>query len=424
MDKSRILVDLGMISSTMLETDLKNPVQIRYQAILDHEIDGELLKKAWNRTKRVYPLIDAVLYFEHGKEGEYPDLKAVREYGTDHLFLIKAQGGVNDPIHTKVPVRPLTDAMGGRLIGVNYSGRTVSISSFHILTDGSGINMIFSTLLYCYLALYTGHEDEVPPVELREGRSVEQYYNSSFINTVYESDYTPTPLYTLPLGCRGFIDRDMVNDENIYIGSLHIPADEFIRYCKENGANPSSMICALSAKAAYAINPDTKEDVVVALTMALKQMFGLEETISNAVRMSLAYATYEDVTEKPISETAQKIRRDTGTQRTKDYIVSFCRVFETYQYQPKIRPRVVTYIGKFDIGDNTRHVVDFNMETNGHYVVYMIQLQGEFVFIVQYGKATEKYLNEFNRIFHEAGIHSTVSSTTHTVEKDAPGPVL
>ena len=213
-------------------------------------------------------------------------------------------------------------------------------------------------------------------------------------------------------------------DENIYVGSLHVSAEDLIRCCKENGANPSSLLCALSAKAAYHINAGKKDDVVVSLTMALKKMFGLEETISNAVRLSLSYASYDDVMNKPISAAAQKIRKDMDLQRSKDYIVSFCRLFETYQYIPQVRPRVVTYIGNFDIGDNTKHIVDFNMETEGHFVVYTIQLRDQFVFVVQYGKATEKYLNEFDRLFKEMGIRSEISSPVHTVLKDVREAVL
>lgn len=424
MEKNNILVDLGKISGTMLETDLKNPVQIRYQAVLDHDIDDHMIKEAWERTKRVYPLIDAVLAYEHLEHGMFPDIEAVQKYGDDHLYLVQADGGANHPVKTRVPVRPGTDAVGRRLICISYFERTVTISTFHILTDGSGISMIFSTFLYSYLALYTGHEDARPPVELREGRSIKEYYNARFLDTVFSAEYTPTPIYTLPLGCRGFFDEDMVNDENIYVGSLHVSAEDLIRCCKENGANPSSLLCALSAKAAYHINAGKKDDVVVSLTMALKKMFGLEETISNAVRLSLSYASYDDVMNKPISAAAQKIRKDMDLQRSKDYIVSFCRLFETYQYIPQVRPRVVTYIGNFDIGDNTKHIVDFNMETEGHFVVYTIQLRDQFVFVVQYGKATEKYLNEFDRLFKEMGIRSEISSPVHTVLKDVREAVL
>jgi hypothetical protein len=40
------------------------------------------------------------------------------------------------------------------------------------------MTMILRTFLYAYLALRTGHEDENPVVELREGRSPQEYYTN------------------------------------------------------------------------------------------------------------------------------------------------------------------------------------------------------------------------------------------------------
>lgn len=423
MDKNRILIDMGRICETLLESDLKTKVQLRSTLKLDHMIDGDLLREAWNRTKRVYPLIDAVPGYEHDSEGILT-LERARKYGNDHLFLLSPTGGVNDPVYSREPIHPYTETTGRRIISVSYFDSSITISSWHILVDGGGLNMIISTLLYIYLSLYTGEEDKHPMVELTEGRRPEEYYMADLLSHVFKQEYTPVPLYSLPRGCKGFFDEDMYNDENVYSGSLRLDAEDLIRICKETGANPSSLLCALSARAAYNQNPDTREDIVVGLTVALKHTLGIDGYISNAVRNALAYVTYDELNGKPLAETAQRIRKDVDTQRSKDYIVTLCRFFDTYQFVPTVRPRLVTYMGEFNIGRHTSHIVDFNMESTGHYVVYLLQLGKVFLFHIQYGRATERYLEEFRQVFEALGIRTEISRPAHAISPGVDSAIL
>nr|WP_027870897.1 hypothetical protein [[Eubacterium] cellulosolvens] len=423
MDKNRILVDLGRICETLLESDLKTSVQMRFTAVLDHEIDGELLCRAWDRTKKVYSLVDAVPGYEHEEAGPL-DPEKVRKYGTDHLYLLKAESGANDPVRSKEPVRPYTDAVGRRIICVSFHEKTVCISSWHILVDGGGLNMIFRTLLYIYLTLYTEQEDTITTVELTEGRKPEDYYQADLLGHVFSQEYTPVPLYSLPRGCRGFFDEDMYNDDNIYNGSLRIDKDDLISVCKQNGVNPSSLLCALSAKAAYNLNPDRREDVVVSLTVSLKPALGLDGCISNAVRNALSYVTFEDLKKGTAFDAAKRIRKEVDSQRSKDYIVTLCRFFDTYQFVPAVRPRLVSYLGDFDLGMHTCHITDYVIDTTGHYVVYLQQVGDQFLFLVQYGRATGRYLEEFRRLFEELGIRTEVARPAHAISKGTDHAVM
>lgn len=426
MDKSKVLYDLGTMCDTMAH-DFFNPVHLRYTVTLDHDIDDELIKKAWDRTKRVYPIIDGVFGFDSGDASFYLNLRPEEreKYLSDHIYVMKAEGGVNNPVKTKVPVVPATDIVGGRVICISYYERTVSINAYHMLVDGSGLNAIFCTFLYSYLALYTGHEDRNPVVELREGREIKDYYIPASSELVFSQEYTPVPLYTLPLNCKGFDDEDMVNDgNNIYCGNVSVSAADFMQFCKENGANPSSMICTLLAKAAYALNPDETNDMIFGLTISVKKMLGIEDSIANAVGSAIAYTTRDAVTNNTIAEVSQKIRSEINTQRTKDQYISHFRTFCTYRYGYDFKPRTVTYIGGLNIGDNNKHIVDFNMETNGRSNLYLMQLNDRFILTLQYGMATQKYLNEFNRIFTELGIKSEISHPAHHVLQDSMTAVL
>ena len=184
------------------------------------------------------------------------------------------------------------------------------------------------------------------------------------------------------------------------------------------------MLCAVSAKAAYAVNPDERSDVVLGMTIALKKMFGLENCISNLSEIMYSYVTYDDIVNRTIGETAKKIRRDAEYQRSRDYFISYARLFDTYMQVPMFKPRGVTYMGTLNIGDNNSHIVDFEMETDASNVVFMIQLHDRFILTFQYGKATGKYLDEFRKIFLELGINAEITRPIHYVPKDSQFAVL
>lgn len=430
MDKDRIILDMGTLSGSLIKHDLFNPIHLRYTVTFDHDIDEELLKKAWDKTKKVYPVIDSVLEFDHGNADFYRKLAVMKPeeripYLSDHMYLMRAEDGVNDPVKTKVPVNPGTQIVGGRIINISFYERTVSISAYHVLVDGGGLNMIFSTFLYSYLASYTGHEDENPIVELTEGRKLEDYYVEADSQLIFAQEYTPVPLFTMPFMCKGFRDKDMFNDGiNVYSGSVDISAADFMKFCKENGANPSSMLCTLLAKASYALNPEENRNIVFGLTLSARKMLGLENTIANADGCAIAYTSRDDIENKSVADVSQKIRKDLDMQRSKDYYVSYGRLIKTYKVAPDFQAMTVTYVGKVNIGDNNSHIVDFSMETNGDTNLYLMQLNDKFILTLQYGKATEKYLNEFNKIFTEYGIKSEISHPAHYVDKDSNEAVL
>lgn len=425
MDKNKVIADLGFINETTLGQDLFNPIHIRYTAVLDHDIDEELLKKAWEKIKRVYPVIDAVVELESGNVDFYMDPAVREKHSKDHVYLVRPESGKNDPVKSKIPVAPGCELVGGRLICVSFYERTVALSAYHALVDGGGLNTILTALLYEYLALYTGHEDENPIVDLTEGRVMDDYYQGATLDYVFSQEYTPVPLYTLPLGCTGFLDDDMVREnDNVSSGTLNVPVKEFIKFCKENGANPSSMMCALLARAAYALNPEVRDDIVFDLTISVRKILGLEKTVANAVGLAVAYTTRDDVMNKPIAEISRKIRKDVDMQRTKDYYVSLRRLFFTYKRAPSYKARTVTYIGALNVGDNNRHIVDFDLGTNSIYNLYLMQLNDRFVLTLQYGKATEKYMNELLKIFSEYGIKAVVTLPAHYLAKDSKTPVL
>ena len=427
MDHRKNLVDLGEMLGSEIIYDLDNPYHLRYTAELDHEIDGGLLAEAWERTKRVYPLIDAVLVFDRGDLDDYKSIKNEDRpsYCHDHMYLAAAEKGENVPVKTKVPVAPGTAAVGGRLVCISYYGNSVSLSAYHTLVDGGGMNMIFSTFLYAYLALYTGHEDPSPVVELREGREIAEYYTPSLFDLVYARDYTPMPIYALPRGCKGFRDPEMANEAGrLLAADLAVNAADFMALCKSSGANPSSMLCVLIAKATRDLYPEGWDSLAYNLTVSVRKAFGLENAISNSVSCAAACITREELEQETLAAVSQKVRRDLDSQRGWDYFASFYRVFDTYRYTPVFIPRTVTYIGGLNVGENNRHITGFSMAANGDCNLYLMQLNDRFHLCLEYGRATGKYLDAFVRVFSELGVRAEITRSQYEVDPDVEEPVL
>lgn len=378
----------------------------KFSVRLDHEIEPELLQKAWDKTKAVYPLIDCIPDMVNGEIVFYRDDRK------------------NTPVKSLRPIDPNADICAGRAFSVTYCGNTVAMSSFHSVVDGGGINMIFSTLLYFYLALYTGESDDAPPVEIREGRRPEEYYKS--LSSIEIGDFEQKPLvgYTKRKGM--FIDLDMTEDENgdIAISRIKVPVDTFISVCRNIGANPSAMLAVIMSKAAYELHPDRKGDLAFVLTMSAKKVFDIPDSIANCSANLLVPVRYDDIMGDDINLAARKIRSVIDYQRNADYIKTLAAFYETYDWILAKRYAILTYIGKIDVGKNTKHITGFEMTDDSKCSLYMTELNGKFILSFQFGKVTEKYMQTVIGILSGFGIEAEIETAPYPVMKDSDRAIV
>jgi hypothetical protein len=64
------------------------------------------------------------------------------------------------------------------------------------------------------------------------------------------------------------------------------------------------------------------------------------------------------------------------------------------------------------------------METDGHFVVYMVQLKNKFIITFQHDNVTENYLNEMKKVFDELGIKAEITQPVSKVLVDSQTAVL
>ena len=376
----------------------------RFSVTLDHPVDPGLLAEAWEKTKKVYPLIDCV---PDRVDGEIVFYRDSRE---------------NPPVRSAKPVRPGTEAVGERAFTLAWDGCTVAMSSYHSVVDGGGINAIFSTLLYTYLSLYTGEQDPEPPVELRENRNPGDYYVS--LSSVGTGDFEQQPMiaYTKRKGM--FIDLDMAPDEkgDITLAQVRVPVDAFMAACKGIGANPSAMMTILMSRAAYRLHPGRKGDLAFILTMSARKAFGIPDTIANCSANLLIPVSYVDLMEGDLCEASRKIRSVIEKQRSADYIRTLAAFYETYDWILAKRYAVLTYIGSLNIGKHTGHIRSFEMTDDATCSMYMMELNGDFIISFQLGEVTEKYMKEITGILSEFGVRAEILTPPHPIAKDCDLP--
>jgi hypothetical protein len=283
--------------------------------------------------------------------------------------------------------------------------------------------MIFSTLMYFYLALYTGEGDENPPVETRENRSPEEYFQP--LATIETGEFEQQSLITYKKRKGMFIDLDMTANEqgDIEIARVKIPVDAFIASCKKIGANPSSMMTILMSKAAYKLHPDRKGNLAFILTMSARKAFDVSDSIANCSTNLLIPVEYEDIMGEDIREAAKKIRMTIDYQRSGDFIKTLAAFYETYDWILAKRYAVLTYIGKLDVGKNTKHIKGFEMTDDATCSMYMMELNGEFVLSFQFGKVTKKYMETVTDILSEFDLKAEMETAPYPIMKDGDAAV-
>jgi hypothetical protein len=325
----------------------------------------------------------------------------------------------NPPIKSSKPLKPGTDVCAQRAFVITYYQNTVAMSSFHSVVDGGGINMIFSTLMYFYLELYTGEGDEEPPVETRENRSPEEYFQP--LATIETGEFEQQSLITYKKRKGMFIDLDMTANEqgDIEIARVKIPVDKFIAACKNIGANPSSMMTILMSKAAYKLHPDRKGNLAFVLTMSARKAFNVTDSIANCSTNLLIPVEYDDIMGEDISIAAKNIRGIIDYQRNSDFIKTLAAFYETYDWILAKRYAVLTYIGKLDVGKNTKHIKGFEMTDDATCSMYMMELNGEFVMSFQFGKVTKKYMETVSDILLEFGLKAELETPPYPIMKDS-----
>lgn len=369
---------------------------------LDHDINGDELALAWEKTKRVYPLLDCVPVLQPNKD----------------IVFIKQEGN-NIPIESRIHVKPCSKLTFGRAVAVSYYEKVLTVTAYHAVVDGHGLMDISRNLCFNYLAIHTGNSDEGYEIRNEESAEVESYYKPE--STIHIGDYSPQPLVMLPLGESMLVDGSMSRKagEEDRAAKIRVPVADFIGLCKKNKTNPSSMFSYIMGKAIYLVNPAQKDPIALSVTVDYRRTFRTEQSVAPCSADAMVVVKHDDIMVKPMEQTVGKIRSMINIQRSDDYIKTVTAMTRALVCFRKNVCAVVSYIGQFDVGSNTKHVEDFCIYNIAANTMFITELADEFRIMLKLGSATEKYTHAMKEILKELGIKSEVYADTYEIYPEA-----
>lgn len=386
--------------------DEHEPVHPTIKAELNHTIDCAALERAWENTKRVYPLIDLI-----------PD-----DYDEEVIFF--KSDGDSRPIKSRNTLKIVSEASLYRGVSLTYYGSTITLSLYHSIADEQGLNEIFKTLMYYYLCAYTNTSDDTP-VMTKENRVPEEYYiQNTMLNC---SDYKPQPVKLYKDIRHIFNDMSVVNDENcaITIGEMEISFKEYDELCKNTGSSPDELFTYVMAKTIYNMYPDEKNKLSFGLMTDFRETFNVSDTIAPCSKKMPLVLTYDDVMNCTMNTAIRKITDTRQYQKSADYIKSHVALENTYSVL-NIRNAClsINFSGAFDIGEKNSYIRNISMHDYSIRSVFMMLLNDTIKVSFQYGTATDKYMNAVKDTLNGLGIKADITAKAYPVSAETEKPIV
>ena len=219
---------------------------VRLEVQMKDVVDGETLQKAVENTSKRYPYLslqmkknETELYYE---ENPAP----VVLLNTDRQITLAAE------------------ETNFHVWAVCFKDDRIFLDIYHGIADGTGMYMVFSTLLYYYCEGRYGIQDHTGIRTLEDEIRPEE--SADPVDLFPEMDPSKIPAPSLPA----------IND-------VKIPEAEFVRFCQEYEASPGTMLSLLMTRAIHSIHPQTERPFNSSYVYNGRPMLGAPETHHNCV---------------------------------------------------------------------------------------------------------------------------------------------
>lgn len=387
--ENKFIFDAGKVT-WLWSADKNDSIHLRLSFGFDHKIDECKLLSAWKKTMKVYPLLDCI---PNGNSG--------------HMIFSSAPDSIR-VIEIDSPVTPCTELSAGRGISLSYHDDVITLAAYHSLMDGTGMISVVKTLIYNYCCIYFGENFDSSGFMITENRNPEEYYKTQ--HNIKLGKYTPMPMATFPENEEFFFDPQMKPpaEGKIISSCLSIPVENFIAFCKKHKATPSVMLCILFGRAAYGLSDSERRSMAFAVTMDLREATETKDAIGQFSASGILTASYDEIMNAPLSETASSLRSALNKQRSKDYIKTSIAMFRTYDMFQTTCSAVISYEGKIDFGSCGAHIQQMSMLNNTSNTLHMVEFKNNFLLFCQFGLATERYMNAIFNELKKADIDAKI----------------
>lgn len=405
-DNKKIIFNGGPFQSYWW-ADEHEPIHLAVKAELVDKIEPAALKKAWDKTKRVYPVIDLI-----------PD-----DYDEEIVFF-KGEGE-SIPVHSKNTLKLAAETTLYRGFSLTYFGNSVTLSAYHSLTDEKGLMEVFKTLINFYVSDYTDTAVYAHGVMMKEHRQPGEYFIQ---NTMLVSkNYTPQAVKLYKDIREIFNDADIVNDGDCTVtaGEMDIPADAFDKLCEKTGTAPDELFTYVMAKSVYNMYPHERRMLSIGIMTDFRRTFNVPETIAPCSKRMPLILLRGDVCGTDMNTAAKNIAKIRKKQKSDDYIKSHVALENTYSVlNIKNACLSINFSGKFDIGEKTKFVKNIVMSDYSIRSVFMIRLGDTVKVSFQYGNATNKYMSATAKTLNELGIEAKVTAKSYQICAESEKPII
>lgn len=387
--------------------DEHEPIHLAIKAELPDTVDPDVLERAWEDTKKVYPLIDLV-----------PD-----DYDEEVVFF-KGEG-ISRPIKSKIALHLAKEVTMYRGFSLTYFQNVITLSAYHSLADEKGLSEIFRTLLNFYISYCTDMPAEAEGVMMKESRQPGAYFIQ---NTMLQpKEYKPQAVKLYKDIREVFNDDTISADENaaVTVGKMDIPFQAYNEMCQKYNAGLDEFFLYVMARTIYAMYPSERKKLCFGVMTDFRDTFGVGDTIAPCSKKMPVILSYDDVNGCDIKTALDHIAGIRAYQKSDDYIKSHVALENTYSVL-NIRNAClsVNFSSEFDIGRNTSFIKDITMFDYSTRSVFMIRLGDMLKVSFQYGCATGKYMNGVSKILNELGIKASITAEPYPVRAEAEEPIV
>ena len=274
---------------------------VRLHLVLDHKIDGDILKKALKSTSKRYPYL-CVRILKNEKECYLEDNK-------EEVCLF----------NTSNQIRLNAPESNYHIWAVCYEDDNLYFDFFHGICDGTGMYFVLTTLLYYYLS------EKFGPISKEGVRTLEDPIDEAEytdpMDALPQIDLSKIPASSIkrtPAFCL-LEDAKMTLLEKPINRDLMISEKDLLRFTSQNDASPGTLISLLLARAVDKVNPKREKDIISGYVINGRPMLGAPKSHHNCVT-TCSFKFSDKIKNMPIDRQCTSYRGMTFLQSDADAV--------------------------------------------------------------------------------------------------------
>ena len=382
-----------------------NPYTIRIRIRLQDAVDPVVLRRAVDTTMKRYP------YF----------CVKLQTRGAGFIFTENQEPVVIS--NSKQGVTLNSADSNDHLLSFSCHDDWLFMDIFHGLTDGAGAYEVIRTLLYYYCCQRYNVTLSTAGIHIMGDKiSLEEWECP-----VTKARNLPTPrrhewTKTLLPG----IAANLQMESPDYVYSLLLAEDDFMRFCKENGGSPGTMVSLLLSRSLARLYPHAAESIRIILCVNQRQ--ALHAPRAHQSLVGGAFLEYDEPLRKlPLPEQVKAYRNRTAAQENEEMVLSgvahmagltkMLLAKGTHKERLEMMAKVdeaanrfaaanVSYVGKANFGEAEKYIKEFHAwsATVMDITIQISAVNGRFTLDFMQKFESPVYLNAFLRELADNGI--------------------